>query len=228
MNSIGDEVKKLYGKELEENPKKKGIGKTSGSLAYLVLFIIVIVVLLFISVIYYYNRFATMAQYIKAQQSQIEKEYQRRADLIPNLIDIAGDYAKHESELFHYVSDARSLLESTGKLKDGLKAIKQMEIEKALSGLIALAEQYPDLKATQSFQDLMDMVEVTEDRIASMREKYISLIRGYNTILVTFPSNLFNLTLGFKEIDYFHTQDVFVPRVGKSNVLVKEKEGEKR
>lgn len=226
VNSIGDEVKKLYGKELQETPKRKRTGKRSAASVCVVAGIIVYAAIHVLAIGYYYNRFASMTQYIKAQQSQIEKEYQRRVDLIPNLVDIAGKYAEHERELFRYVSDARSLLETTRKLNEGLSALKKTQIERTLSGLIALAEQYPDLKATKSFQDLMDMVEVTENRLASMREKYISLVREYNTALVVFPSNLFNYFLGFKEIDYLHAEDISVPKVGKSNALVQETEGE--
>jgi LemA protein len=114
-------------------------------------------------------------------------------------------------------------MESAGKFEGGLKSIKTSEIKKMLSNLIALAEQYPDLKATQSFQDLMNMVEITENRLASMRENYINLVRDYNTFMVTFPSNVFNVFFGFEMIDYYHFEDAFVPQIHKSDVSGKKK-----
>lgn len=217
MNSIGDEVKKLYRKDLvENNDKKKKKGKTRPRRRYYLMGALVILIIVHIIIlIYYYNKFATMQQYIKAQQSQIEKEYQRRVDLIPNLINIALDYAQHERELFHYVSNARSLMEAVKKFDGSMNSMKSSNIEKTLSGLIALAEQYPDLKATQSFQDLMNMVEVTENRLATMRENYITLIRDYNTLMVTFPSNIFNSFFGFELFDYYRFDNSFVPEINK-------------
>ncbi len=215
MNKIGDEVKKLYRDDLVEKTGKKG-NKSKQRNLYIIGAVIIILVIHICILIYYYNKFATMQQYIFAQQSQVEKEYQRRVDLIPNLINIALDYAHHERELFHYVSNARSLMEAAKKFEGGMQSLKTSKIEKTLSGLIALAEQYPDLKATQSFQDLMEMVEVTENRLATMRENYITLIRDYNTLMVTFPSNIFNTFFGFKLFDYYHYENAFVPEIKRS------------
>lgn len=211
MNSIGDEVKKLYHSDFE-NDRNDNI-KIKPSLKSL-LYIVVIFVFVLINIIvgtYYFNTFATMEQYIYAQKSQIEKEYKRRIDLIPNLIHIARDYAHHERELFNYVSDARSLIESSEKLEEAMKSMDNKQIEKTLTSLIALAEQYPDLKATQSFQDLMEKVELTEDRIATARESFIILVRDYNSFLVTFPSNLYNHFFGFQLIEYYQFGNDDVP-----------------
>jgi LemA protein len=226
MSKIGDEVKKLYAKELEDVPirkkKRKRISVKSIVIISLILFIVWHVILGF--GIIYYNQFVSFHQAILAQKGKIEIEFKRRIDLIPNLIKVAGDYAKHERELFHYVSDARSLLENANKLakeKDIFKdKAMRKKLEHAFSNLIALAEQYPDLKATQSFQDLMDRLEDTENRIATAREKHIALVRDYNTLLVTFPSSFFNWIYRFEDMQYFHSEEASVPKIGVSDSLL--------
>jgi LemA protein len=226
MSKIGDEVKKLYAKELEDVPdrKKKRKGKPLKLIVITVLSLFVIWHVVLGFGIIYYNQFVSFHQAILAQEGKIEIEFKRRVDLVPNLIKIAGDYAKHERELFHYVSDARSLFESASKLAEGQdifnnKAMRN-KLEKAFSNLIALAEQYPDLKATQSFQDLMERLEDTENRIATAREKHIALVRDYNTLIVTFPSSFFNWFYRFEDMKYFHSEENSVPKIGLSDSLL--------
>lgn len=204
MTNMGDEVKKLYAKELAQTKKPNRQLRKLEIVAYTATASMLLVA--FILGVYYYNKFAILQQFCYAQHGQIEKEFQRRADLIPQLVEVTGDYAKHEQGLFKYVSDARALLKSTEKLDKTMGKLKKAEIQNMLSRLVALAEQYPDLKATQSFQDLMDKLEVTEDRIASMRDSYVDRVRDYNTLRVTFPSSLFNFFYRFRKIEYYRAE----------------------
>lgn len=205
-NSIGDEVKALYGKELAEKPPKI-TGRKSKLLTYIVIGVPgVAVIIAWLVIVHYFAKFVTMQQHIYAQGSRIEIEYQRRADLIPKLIGIAKEYAQHERDLFKYVSDARDLQKMAEKMESELGTIKAAEIEKSIAKLMALAEQYPDLKATQSFQDLMEKVQTAEDRIASMRETYAAFIRKYNTTMDSFPDAVFALLLRFKKIEPYHPE----------------------
>ncbi|MBF0430500.1 MAG: LemA family protein [Fibrobacteria bacterium] len=236
MSNIGDEVKRLYGEELSEKklPGKKGKksvfsflqNKNVRTLFVVGIIIFVVWHLVMAYGIIYYNQFVTLDQYIKAQTSQIEKEYQRRNDLVPNLIKVARDYAQHERELFHHVSNTRSILESAEKLAKEYELENQAkvksDIDNVMSKLVALSEQYPDLKATQSFQDLMGMLEDTENRIASMRDKHIAYVMDYNTLVVTFPSSFFNWIYGFEPHDYFASKNAGKPVLDKSDSLLVE------
>ncbi|MFC1522234.1 LemA family protein [Elusimicrobiota bacterium] len=201
MSEIGDEVTKLYGGELVA----KQLKPLTKPKIVAVMVLAVLLVLFFMSGAYYYNRFATLQQYCYASQGQIEKEFQRRADLIPRLVDVAKDYAGHEQMLFKYVADTHNLLQSVRKFDGAMGKISGSAIQKALSKLVALAERYPDLKATQSFQDLMDKLEITEDRVATARENYVESLRQYNTQLVTFPSSIFNIVFRFKSMGYYQS-----------------------
>lgn len=213
MKNIGDHVKKLYNKELQESTKRKVISSNRKTKFWLILIVAGIVHFIFGA--YYFNRFVILQQLVKVKRGQIQKEFQRRNDLVPNLVDAAKDYMQHERELFRYVSAVRSTLESPEKLKEALKTLNKTKAKNALSKLIALAEQYPDLKATRSFQDLMDKLEDTENRIAAVREAYNISARNYNILVKTFPSNIFNIFFRFKEAPYFETEDTKVPKIRK-------------
>ncbi len=213
MSRIGEEVQRLYGSELE--PVRKGPKRAPwdrSEINTLIAGAIALTIILVASV-YYYNRFAFYQHQCYAQQAQMEKEFQRRADLIPALIDVAGDYAKHEQRLFQHVANTHSLLQSMKGMAPSATAVKRPAFEKALAGLIALAEQYPDLKATQSYQDLMEKLETTEDRIASSRDAYVRSVRQYNTLRATFPSSIFNLFFRYEKMPYYKAVNSLPPRV---------------
>lgn len=210
MGSIGDEVKKIYREELESSEKgKTGVLKKGD---WKVLFIVLVtVVIMVVPGIYYYNQFAALYQAVLAKKGQLEKEFQRRNDLMPNLIETVKDYAIHERELFRYVSEARVSPESIQSLEEVMNKLEKSKTGKVLSNLIALAEQYPNLKATQNFQNLMDKLEETENRIADMREAYNFTARRYNTLIVSFPSTIYGYVFRFKEVSYFKAKRDLVP-----------------
>lgn len=228
---IGDEVRKLYGKELalpQKRPKPKKFTKLEVQACMAAGLLILI---FSAGAVFYFNEFVFYDEKCHAEMSQIDKEYQRRADLIPALVEVAGEYAQHEARLFNYVADTHSLMKSVGALQKSMLDLKKASAFKApssLSGaapqlsstlgrLMALAEQYPALKAMQSYKDLMDKLETTEDRIATMRENYIRSVRQYNTILETFPSGVFNYFYGFPRKEYYGAQKSAMPRLVKQN-----------
>lgn len=206
MSNIGDEVKKIYGHELEEKKKRNAPAiSTDGKMLYIVISIIAAIIIF--AAIFYWNKFVILQQTVFTKEGQMEKEYQRRNDLIPNLIEITRDYAQHERQLFKYVSDVRTGLESAENLMKEMRRIKKVEGKNILSKMMALAEQYPDLKATQSFQDLMDKLEEQENRLADTRDAYNKAAQVYNTVLATFPSSFFNFFFRFKQTPYFRAEE---------------------
>lgn len=217
MGNIGDEVKKLYSEELKEKNGRDTINSVTNKKNRTTLYVILIiaVVINFLAGSYYWNKFVRLQQEVYARKGQMEKEFQRRNDLIPDLIDVAKDYARHERELFRYVADAKLNVQSTEKLKEAIKKLRGIKAEEALSKLLALAEQYPDLKATQSFQDLMEKLEETENRIANMRESYNKAAQVYNVLVVSFPSNIFNVGFRFKQMAYFQADIIKTPLIGE-------------
>lgn len=137
---------------------------------------------------------------VKAAWSQTANEYKRRADLIPNLVAVVQQYATHEEKVLLEVTEARNkvaqvpssndLLSDDIKLKEFQRS--QAELGSALSRLLMITENYPDLKANQNFLALQSQLEGTENRIAVARRDYIEAVKTYNTYLRTFPTNLFS------------------------------------
>ena len=212
MNSTGNDIKQLYDKDRGQ----KTVKEQSRALNVKILLfagIVIILVLIYIGgSIYWWNEDIKELNAIYAQEFQIEKECKRRDDMIPTLITIARDYASHERALFQYVSDVRLQLKPAASMREGSSASNSGEL---LSKLIALSEQYPDLKATKSFQDLMDMMETTEDRIALMRDNYINATKEYNKCnqrfwcpFFTYIINLFAPLPAF--IDYYYFKSHFI------------------
>lgn len=142
-------------------------------------------------------------QAVKAAWAQVQNEYQRRADLVPNLVSTVKGYAKHESETLTAVTQARakatsvnvdaSSIDDPGKLKHYLAA--QNKLSGALGRLLAVSERYPDLKSSQNFLTLQSQLEGTENRIAVARRDYIQAVQKYNTDLVTFPTRIWHRML---------------------------------
>lgn len=225
MNNIGEEVTRLYAKELAVKPQKNAGYKPITIMEMTVVGIVIISVLsVSLLFVYYWTKYIYIQQEIYAQESRLEKEYQRRADLGAKLIRISKDYAQHEQNVLKYISDSRTLKKSAEKLYESLAGSNGAEAGKTLSRLMALAEQYPDLKATKSFQLLMEMNEITENRIALARDKYIALICEYNAGLQSFPDNMFNLILRFENMEFYRAEEdsVQVPVIYNSGLLEKE------
>jgi LemA protein len=145
-----------------------------------------------------YNTIPTAEEHAKAAWSEVLNQYQRRADLIPNLVETVKGYAAHEKAVLEGVVEARAKATQTTLPPDALtnpeafKAFQESQsgLTSALSRLLAVVENYPDLKANQNFLALQAQLEGTENRIAVARRDYIEAVRGYNTTLKTFPAIL--------------------------------------
>ncbi|MBS1187422.1 MAG: LemA family protein [Burkholderiaceae bacterium] len=153
-----------------------------------------------------YNDFQSKDEASKAAWAEVLNQYQRRADLIPNLVNTVKGYAAHEKETLEAVIKARSAATSfqiTPEVLNNPEAFKkfqqvQGELSSALSRLMAVSERYPDLKANQNFRDLAAQLEGTENRIAVARQRYIKTIESYNVLTRQFPSNLTAMMFGYK------------------------------
>lgn len=133
--------------------------------------------------------------------SQIDVQLKRRADLIPNLVETVKGYAKHEKDVFENVTKARSALLSAQTIKD--KSDANNQIASALKSIFAIAEAYPELKASENFKSLQEEVTDTEDKVAYSRQFYNTTVMDYNTSLKVFPNVFVAPMLGFKEAEFF-------------------------
>src|SRR5205809_4648186 len=148
-----------------------------------------------------YNKFVAEEQAIKAQWAQVENQLQRRNDLIPNLVETVKGYAQHEEGVFKEVADARSQLLSAKSPEETIAAANRQT--SALGRLLAIAENYPQLKANEQFNRLMDELSGTENRIAVERMRYNERVQEYNASRRQFPANVTAKVFGFKEHPYF-------------------------
>jgi LemA protein len=153
-----------------------------------------------------YNTLQSSDEQVRAAWSEVLSQYQRRADLVPNLVETVKGYASHERDVLTRVTEARSRVgsvQATPELLDNPEAMQrfqqaQGELSGALSRLIAVAENYPQLKADANFRDLQAQIEGTENRIAVARNRYIKSVQDYNVTVRSFPSNLTAMMFGFK------------------------------
>jgi LemA protein len=148
-----------------------------------------------------YNRFVANEEAIKAQWAQVENQLQRRNDLIPNLVETVKGYATHEQQVFQSIAESRARL--AGATTPEQKIAAANEQSSALSRLLAIAENYPQLKANESFNRLMDELAGTENRLAVERMRYNERVQEYNTLRRQFPSNITGKLFGFKEYPFF-------------------------
>jgi LemA protein len=160
-----------------------------------------------------YNRFVGQEEAIKAQWAQVENQLQRRNDLIPNLVETVKGYATHEREVFQAVADSRARLAGAKTPEETIAAANAQS--SALARLLAIVENYPQLKANESFNRLMDELAGTENRIAVERMRYNERVQEYNTSRRQFPANLTAKIFGFKEYPFFQAppEAKQVPRV---------------
>ena len=155
-----------------------------------------------------YNGLVSGEEKVTAAWAQVENVYQRRADLIPNLVATVKGYAEHEKETLQAVVDARS--NATGIKVENLSEAEiakfqqaQDQLSSALGRLIAIREAYPDLKANQNFLELQAQLEGTENRITTERNKFNETAREYNTTVRSFPKNILASIFGFSTKGYF-------------------------
>jgi LemA protein len=147
-----------------------------------------------------YNTMQANEEAVTAAWGNVESSYQRRADLIPNLVEVVKGYAKHEADTLQAVTEARAKVGSMQVSKDvlsnpeSLKQFQQAQVQLsgALSRLMVVVEKYPDLKANQNFMDLQKQLEGTENRINVARERYNAAVQTFNTSIRTFPNSMTN------------------------------------
>jgi LemA protein len=161
-----------------------------------------------------YNKMVELEEQVASQWSQVENVYQRRADLIPNLVNTVKGYAEHEQETLARVIEARSKATSVNVNPDNLspQAIERFNhaqegLSSALSRLMVVVERYPDLKANQNFRDLQAQLEGTENRIAVERRKFNEVTQIYNAYIRKFPQLIYAGWFGFEKKDYFEAQE---------------------
>src|SRR3954465_12700839 len=148
-----------------------------------------------------YNRFVGQEEAIKAQWAQVQNQLQRRNDLIPNLVETVKGYAQHEESVYKDIADARSRLLAAKSPEETIQAANQQT--SALGRLLAVVENYPQLRANEQFNRLMDELSGTENRIAVERMRYNERVQEYNTATRRFPANLTAKMFGFKEHPFF-------------------------
>lgn len=175
--------------------------------------IAVILILAYSSVKNSYNSMVTMQEGVTVQWSQVENVYQRRSDLIPNLVNTVKGYADFEKETLTQVIEARAKATSVNVNPEKLDAQSlknfqdaQSGLSSALSRLMVVVEKYPDLKANQGFLDLQAQLEGTENRITVERQKFNQSAQAYNTYIRTFPKNIFAGMFGFEKKAYFEAE----------------------
>ena len=160
-----------------------------------------------------YNKMVELDEQVSSQWGQVENVYQRRADLIPNLVNTVKGYAAHEQETLEGVVEARSKATSINIKPENLspEALQQFNqaqdgLSSALSRLMVVVERYPDLKANQNFQDLQAQLEGTENRIAVERRKFNEVTQSYNAYIRKFPQIIYAGWFGFNKKNYFEAQ----------------------
>lgn len=152
-----------------------------------------------------YNQFVNLEEEVNQKESQIETQLQRRGDLIPNLVSTVQGYASHEEEIFTDIADARSRLSGAGNVEEMAEANNEMT--SALSRLLAISENYPDLQASEQFTGLRDELAGAENRIAVARQDYNTAVQEFNRNTRTFPGNMVAGMFGFSEKPYFEADE---------------------
>ena len=157
-------------------------------------------------VVLMYNRLITLRNRVRQAFSDIDVQLKRRYDLIPNLVNTVKGYATHERELLEKVTEARTRAMGAQGVHD--KAVAENMLSQTLKSLFAVAENYPDLKASQNFLELQRELRDTEDKIQAARRFYNTNVMSLNTKIEVFPSNLIARGFGFKKEEFFELEDV--------------------
>jgi len=171
----------------------------------ILILIIAVLAVVILPAVSSYNRLVALSEDVETALSQIDNQLQRRNDLIPNLVNTVKGYAAHEEEIFTRIADARSRLIGAGSLEE--KAEASEELSGALSRLLAIAENYPELKANENFRQLADELAGTENRIATARRDYNNAARVYNTTIRRFPTVIIANIFGFERYEYFEADE---------------------
>jgi len=172
-----------------------------------------VIVVIGITAVGSYNRFVTLNESIKGAWAQVDNQLQRRNDLIPNLVNTVKGYAKHEKDIFEDVANARAKLAGASTVNDKIKANQSMD--SALSRLLAIAENYPQLKANENFIRLQDELAGTENRIAVERMRYNEIVLAYNVSIKRFPGNILASIFKFEDKDVYFKPEAKAKEVPK-------------
>jgi len=165
-----------------------------------------VIVVIAIGAVSIYNGIVIKHETITAKWAQVESQLQRRLDLIPNLVNTVKGYAAHEKTVFEEVTKARSSWTGASTMDDKVKAASQMDA--ALSRLLLVVENYPQLKADQTFLNLMDELSGTENRIAVERMRYNEAVKDYNITVRQFPANIVAGIFGYRPAaEYFKAEE---------------------
>jgi LemA protein len=167
----------------------------------LVLILVAIVLILLVALWLIYNRMVSRRQAVDNSWAQIETALQRRHDLIPNLVEAVKGYAKHERDTFEQVTKARSV--ALAAQAPPSQAVAEDGLTTAIGRLMVVAEQYPELRATENFQQLQASLSETEDQIAITRRVYNDTVQTYNTLIQQFPAVLIANSFHFEPREYF-------------------------
>ncbi|HEY0268432.1 MAG TPA: LemA family protein [Methyloradius sp.] len=162
-----------------------------------------------------YNRFQTLDEEVKANWAEVLNQYQRRADLVPNLVNTVKGYASHEEKVLTEVTEARAKvgsIQATPELVNDPVAFAKFQeaqsgLTSALSRLLVVSENYPQLKADAGFRDLQAQLEGTENRVTVARNRYIQAVKDYNIAVRSFPNNLTAKVFGFQEKPTFSVEN---------------------
>ncbi|MBI4085331.1 MAG: LemA family protein [Candidatus Liptonbacteria bacterium] len=167
--------------------------------------ILILIAAVIIWLVFVYNRLITMRNRAKEAMSDIDVQTKRRYDLIPNLVESVKGYMAHERGVFEKVTEARTRAMGATGGKEKLAA--ENMLSGALKTLFAVAENYPELKANQNFLDLQNELTDTEDKIQAARRFYNTNVRDMNTAIQVFPTNLIAGVFGFKEMEFFESEN---------------------
>ena len=167
--------------------------------------LLILIILAAVGIIFMYNNLVGLRNRVKNAWSQIDVQLNRRADLIPNLVETVKGYAKHEKTVFEDVTKARSGLMNAGTVQESADANNMLT--GALKSLFAVAENYPELKANQNFINLQSQLAETEDKIAYSRQFYNDTVLMYNNKIQMFPSNLLARQFNFNEAEFFEVEE---------------------
>jgi LemA protein len=202
--------------QADGNYLKMEVHEMSKGLKAALIVVGILLLLVFVGFRWYiggYNRVVSMDENVKGSWAEVENQLKRRYDLIPNLVETVKAYASHEKELFQYIADARTKYFNAKTVKDKITSSNQLE--GALSRLLLLREQYPQLKANESFLKLQDSLEGTENRIAVARKRYNDAVQLLNTFIRTFFGRFFAGFAGVTDAEYFEVPETeqAVPQV---------------
>ncbi len=162
--------------------------------------LVIVIIIALLAVVSIFNGLIVKRNRVQNASAQIDVQLKRRYDLIPNLIETVKGYMKYEKSVLTTVTQLRSSI-VTGSMQD--KAVANSQLSQALKSIFAVAENYPDLKASQNFKDLQEQLEDTEDKIAFVRTSYNDYVLDYNNAIQEMPGMFFANMFGFQKMDFF-------------------------